>query len=106
MANDEPGYALVMPFVTTTDQGGPHDAESYIAGFEMGRLDATLSVMRQLGFRSHWTQIHASNRAQADLLAMRYRLIVEFTEYENFPEWLEAEFTLGLIGGDEDVPES
>lgn len=105
VADDEAGYGLVMPFVTVTDAGGPHDAESYACGWEMGRLDATLSVMERLNLRSHLTQIHTVNRAQADLIAMRYHLHAEFTEYEGIPEWLQVEFTPGPIEGDADVPE-
>lgn len=40
-------YDLVMPFVTVTSAGGPHDDDAYVAGFEMGALDACLRRLRR-----------------------------------------------------------
>lgn len=91
--NDKEGYRLVMPFVTTTDNGGPHDPESYVCGWEMGRLDIALGTMRQLGFRAHYSQFHAANKPQAELLAMKHQMHMVATVYDENPEWMEAEFT-------------
>lgn len=60
-------YELAMPFVTVNSKGGPHDDESYVCGFEMGRLDATLPDAPD----EYVETIHATNLAQADLIAMR-----------------------------------
>ena len=40
--DDETSYGLLMPFVTVVSKGGPHEDESYAAGWEMGVLDARL----------------------------------------------------------------
>jgi hypothetical protein len=81
---------IVMPFVVVASQGGPYDDASYFAGYEMGLLSAALG-MQPAGFR---TRIHAGNRAQADLLAMKhgYTLHVEEIRDERLGEWLDATF--------------
>lgn len=75
MDENEFGYDLVMPFLPVQSNGGPHDDAAYVAGYEMGLLDA------QLG-RTEFDQgraIRADNREQADLIAMRHGRIAEFT---------------------------
>lgn len=59
---------MVMPFVSVTSKGGPHDDESYVAGYEMGLLDACLSQ----GGKLVKCTVRTSNTRQADLLAMRH----------------------------------
>lgn len=61
-------YDLVMPFVTVASVGGPHDDESFVAGYAMGLLDAALST----GCGSESMPVKESCLAQADLLAFRY----------------------------------
>ena len=68
MSDEEPGFGLVMPFLTVASKGGPHDDESYTAGYEMGLLDAKLAS----GVATHDVTIHAVSEAQADLLAMQH----------------------------------
>lgn len=65
---------LVMPFVTVASKNGPHDDASYVAGWEMGAFYAELefSLAPQLD-----RVIHASNAAQADLIAMQHGFIAE-----------------------------
>lgn len=72
-------YELALPFVTTTSQGGPHDDDAYVAGFEMGQLDVVL------GFQ--WMQFHTAiikkeSVKQADLIAMHYDFKME-VEHED-----------------------
>ena len=62
-------FDLVMPFVTVGSKGGPHDDESYTAGYEMGLLDAELAHAAPAVVER---PIHAANTAQADLLAMKH----------------------------------
>ena len=67
---------MIMPFVTVTSKGGPHDDESYACGWEMGALDALLGF----GHPSSVAQaIHSSNLAQADLIAMRWGYTLRHT---------------------------
>lgn len=76
--DDQPAeYGLVMPFVTTVSHGGPHDDDAYVAGIEMGRLDALLEHQRP---RVHDQPIHAANAEQADLIAMRRGYVAVLSE--------------------------
>lgn len=43
-------YGLVMPFVTVSSVGGPHDDGAYVAGYEMGALAVRLQMAELLGF--------------------------------------------------------
>ena len=70
---------LVMPFVTVTSKGGPHDDNSYTAGWEMGSLDARLEYEKSAVLE---LTIHASNAPQADLLAMKHGYAGVVTESE------------------------
>lgn len=93
--SDEPEYALVMPFVTCASNGGPHDDSSYVAGWEMGALDAALKHASALNIGPRptlRTSIHADNQPQADLIAMKHGFHVVFEEIDGHPDWMHAEF--------------
>lgn len=87
MPEETDGYGLVMPFVTVVSAGGPHDDESYTAGWEMGALDNRLA--------GSWDDVAATirtaNRAQADLIAMRHGYITEVATTDS-SEWLHVLF--------------
>ncbi|WRQ08250.1 hypothetical protein JDBV14_00680 [Mycobacterium phage harman] len=94
---------LEMPFVTVTDHGGPHDTDSYAAGFEMGQLDselrslANLASGRPAGMRAH---VHTVNLPQADLIAMRYGMTMRVLEHGGHAEgcaWSGVEFTVTVV---------
>jgi len=91
----EPEYGLVMPFVTVASKGGPHDDESYTAGYAMGMLDVTLAS----GVAKHDVTIRATCEAQADLLAMRYRYHSVIGDVGD--EWVFATFTKMAEDADE-----
>lgn len=65
---DETEYGLLMPFVTVASKGGPHDDDSYVAGYAMGLLDVYLKIGRV----APGAPVREDSLAQADLLAMRY----------------------------------
>jgi hypothetical protein len=62
-------YDLVMPFVTVHSKGGPHDDESYIAGWTMGYLDAVLEHQKPA---MHEDTIYQDSIPQADIIAMKH----------------------------------
>lgn len=72
--NDEDGrddaqpYEIEMPFVSVASKGGPHDDDSYTAGWEMGALDAELQHSSEPLLERY---IHEASTGQADLIAMR-----------------------------------
>lgn len=88
MTEPEPEYGLVMPFLPVASKGGPYDDRAYTAGYEMGLLDAVLLHARGGGTVAR--VLHAENRAQADLLAMRHGWRASFTEHGD--GWIGAAF--------------
>ena len=65
--DDSAKYDLVMPFVTVKSVGGPHDDVSYVAGYEMGLLDAHLAQQKP---NEHEATVRTQNVPQLDLIAM------------------------------------
>jgi hypothetical protein len=86
VSEEEQGYGLVMPFVTVATKGGPHDDQSYVAGWEMGALDARLEYERPPVLEM---AIQLANVPQADLLAMKHGYGYEITEHDDQWSWLK-----------------
>jgi hypothetical protein len=80
---EPPDYALVMPFVVCRSQGGPYDDDSFVAGYELGRLDAELPVLAALNFDSISRQVPTPCVEQLDLIAMRHGYRVNHVGYEH-----------------------
>jgi hypothetical protein len=70
---NETEFGLVMPFVVCASQGGPYDDDSYVAGYEAGKLDAELALgpPHVLAFWPPALSFHAENKPQLDLVAMK-----------------------------------
>lgn len=97
--NDEVEYELERPFITTVSQGGPHDYDSYVAGFQMGQLDVILGVPF---IQTHTMTFHTSSAKQADLIAMHHDFKMEVESEDD--EWTTATFTV-ICTCDNGVPE-
>jgi hypothetical protein len=99
-ADDEPGYSLVMPFVTCGD-GGAHDDASYVAGFEAGTFNARLEVAASLGVaETQWALAHTTNLPQIDLIAMRHGFTVVREDFEGeWPDYTQVRFVRPLTPG-------
>ena len=69
--NREGKWEMVMPFVAVRSQGGHYDDESYVAGWEMGALEARLGAAKHFKVEPPRVVLHPENVPQADLLAMR-----------------------------------
>lgn len=87
---EEAGYDLVMPFLPVVSKGGPYDDDAFVAGYEMGQLNA---VLESRSPQSTSVTIKTANAAQADLIAMRHRYRCETTVSDEWPEWTFAIFT-------------
>lgn len=85
------GYSLVMPFVTVASKGGPYDDDAYVAGYEMGQLDAALALRPE----EHAATVRTENAIQADLIAMRHGYTRTTEVYAPSPEWSIVSFTPG-----------
>ncbi len=72
------GYEMIMPFLPVRSKGGPHDDAAFVAGYQMGLLDAQLGG----SIYDQGRAINAECREQADLIAMRHGFIAEFTDEE------------------------
>lgn len=92
---DPTEYGLVMPFVTVTSVGGPHDDTAYVAGYEMGALDARLELAALARAIPTATNIHTVNQPQADLIAMKHGFTLSFTPIDGHDDWLHVEFANG-----------
>lgn len=82
---DGEGYELLMPFVVTKSHGGPWDDESFVAGWELRRLDAVLSQAEGIDFTRALTiiaQIRTDGVPQAELIAMKYGFTLEAGEVD------------------------
>lgn len=75
----EAEYGLVMPFVTVASKGGPHDDESYAAGFECGQMNSRLAAIAamEVGTARFDATIRTVNLDQHDLIAMRHGFTME-----------------------------
>jgi len=82
---------LPMSFVTLASEGGPHEDSSYLAGWQMGALNALLALDRD-HLHVHEQMVYAASREQAELIAVTQGYAVEFTDSED-PAWLSASFT-------------
>lgn len=85
--SDDADYSLVMPFVVCRSQGGPYDDQSFVAGWEMGALDALLA---NFPTRRFGRTVRTASMPQVELIAMRYGYTVEA---ETTDEWTTATFT-------------
>jgi len=82
MNDADEGWEKVMPFVVCKSQGGPYDDDSFVAGFELGRLDAQLPMYAALGFGSLSRLAHAETLPQVELVTMRYGYRVRYVSEE------------------------
>lgn len=86
MPDEEPALELVMPFLTVTSKGGPHEDEAYTAGWEMGSLDELLASIRPPLVER---PIRSDNAPQADLVAMKHGYSITLTEQGDGWHWMQ-----------------
>lgn len=92
-------YGMVMPFVTVASKGGPHDDQSYVAGYEMGLLDARLEHFSLIPHLQNFTwkpdmPLRVENRQQAELVAMKSQFVAIWGDVDDSGEWINVEFYL------------
>lgn len=89
---DQEVYGLVLPFVCVASSDGPFEDVSFVAGFQMGRLDAKLAVENLCAMTD---MVYASLEAQADLIAMRHGMTMDVLARAD--EWVHLGFTRRLF---------
>ena len=88
----EESHDLVMPFMTCRSKGGPHEDDSYVAGWEMGQLD---TFLKEVNPAVHFQNILTENKPQADLIAMNHGYKINFIRHADniFDDWTWIELT-------------
>ena len=85
-------YELIMPFLPVHSRGGPLEDNAYAAGYEMGHLAAVLAMC---DLPTLDVTIHAINREQADLIAMKHNYVIETATLDDSGIWLYLKLRQG-----------
>lgn len=86
------GFELVMPFVTTASHGGPHDDDSFVAGWECSRADAILTLLRPAAYEA---QVREASVPQMDLIAMKSGYEMSAEPAGDDSQWVRVRMTRG-----------
>ncbi len=92
---------VVIPFVSTTDHGGPYDPASFEAGYLTGTIEAALVneiISMQIPVRKPLLP-------QLDLLAMHNNYRIESFPLDDTDEWIMVELVRLAPGYDVIVPD-
>lgn len=90
---EEPTYALAVPFVVRKTQGGPYDDTSFVAGFACGDIDRALTAIAAAGGNRATFTVRTDLVRQVELSAM-YRGFPTVTAVVDaeLPEWSTVTF--------------
>lgn len=91
---EEDGYALAVPFVVCTSNGGPYDDDAFVAGFQAGTVDQSLKSIAAAGGDGAVFTVRTDLVKQLELLAM-YRGFPKIEATEIDEEWSTIEFRTG-----------
>lgn len=84
MPEDQEDFGLIMPFVVCKSQGGPYDDQCFVAGYELGFIDALLTSKISLLER----YLRTDSLPLVDLLAMRHGYSIASKPWDEHPdEW-------------------
>lgn len=83
-------YDLVIPFVACKSQGGPYDDQSFVAGYQAGRIDAALTSLKPVGGTELRATIRTDLTRQIDLIAMHHGFSMTLLPCEEAPGWTFA----------------
>lgn len=67
---EEETYGLVYPFVVCASNGGRYDDDAFVAGVQVGRVDAELRMAEAIGALEMRFTIRSTLRRQAELIGM------------------------------------
>ena len=73
---DDPDYSMVMPFVVTTDNGGPYEPSAFVAGVYFGEASVLLPLLKFGAMYRRYVPTPLAG--QLDLLCMAHEHGVEF----------------------------
>lgn len=89
----ESEWGLVMPFVVCASKGGPYDDDSFVAGYEAGRLSVLLESLATCGGSGALFIVRTGLLPQYDLMAMRYGFILVSAPCPGADGWSAVTFT-------------
>ncbi len=90
---EDDGYSLVVPFVACTSKGGPYDDDAFVAGFQCGEIDRTLTALAAVGGSRATFTVYASLVGQLELVAMNRGFpVVTVEECAEASEWVQVTF--------------
>lgn len=70
-----------LPFTAVQSAGGPYQDEAYLAGYEMGAVEASVKASLVAGERPRNVFIRPSNLHQLDLLAMKFGMALRVSQH-------------------------
>ena len=85
-------FNLFVPFINVTSVGGKFDDAAFSAGYEMGLLDFKLFQAAAIQCENLFVTIRADNSEQADLIAMKHKLIIEQKIPDESGQWVSCLF--------------
>lgn len=88
MSDEDQDYSLVMPFVVVTSEGGPYDDESFVAGFQSGRIYERMSQ----GEAEFTEMVNPDLFRQCNLIARRYGYTMQTHRTGDDENWREITF--------------
>lgn len=87
---DDPDYSMVMPFVVTTDNGGPYEPTAFVAGVYFGEASVLLPLLKFGALYRRYVPTPLAG--QLDLLCMADGLHIRTREEG---EWTYVEIQRG-----------
>lgn len=93
------GLELVYPFVACKSQGGPYDDDAFVAGVQLGRIDASLQAAAALGLDRAEFMVYTTLAGQLELVGMARGFPVvtatkvgETADHPAMPQWTRVVF--------------
>lgn len=97
---DSQECGLVMPFVVCDDDG-PYEAESFVAGWECGSIEAALTLLAPLGgVIQRW--VKPALIPQLDLIAMKHEQALHRGDLSDDLQWQHVRIGHPLLVEEED----
>lgn len=91
---EDEGMELAVPFIVCQSQGGPYEDESFVAGYQAGRIDMALAAAASVGAKSATYTVMTTLVKQLELIGMHRGFPnVTAEQPEEAPEWSFVTFS-------------
>lgn len=85
-------YGLLYPFIVCVSNGGPYDDQPFVAGVQLGRMDAQLAAAEALGAREMRFTLLTDLGKQAELVGMARGFPIVEVENSGVEGWIYVTF--------------